>query len=157
MYHRLMFSAGVAAVRPVACAAVLAALGACATLTESTQQQVLVQTVLDHREVAGAGCVLSNDVGKWFIATPGRVTIRKSLKPLHVDCQLGGQAVSGESVQSKQNASLWGNIVLTFGTGLIVDRNTGAGFDYPSTITVILHPAHQGEQRLPAPGGVTVY
>ncbi|WP_255755898.1 hypothetical protein [Massilia sp. erpn] len=156
MYHRLMFSAGVAALRPVACAAVLAALGACATLTESTQQQVLVQTVLDHREVAGAGCVLSNDVGKWFVATPGRVTIRKSLKPLHVDCQLGAQAVSGESVPSKQNAALWGN-VLTLGAGQIVDRNTGAGFDYPATITVILRPLGQGEQRLPAPGGVTVY
>ncbi|UTY60548.1 hypothetical protein HPQ68_00155 [Massilia sp. erpn] len=151
-----MFSAGVAALRPVACAAVLAALGACATLTESTQQQVLVQTVLDHREVAGAGCVLSNDVGKWFVATPGRVTIRKSLKPLHVDCQLGAQAVSGESVPSKQNAALWGN-VLTLGAGQIVDRNTGAGFDYPATITVILRPLGQGEQRLPAPGGVTVY
>ncbi|WP_256081610.1 hypothetical protein [Massilia sp. YIM B04103] len=156
MYHRLMFSAGVAALRPVACAAVLAALGACATLTESTQQQVLVQTVLDHREVAGAGCVLSNDVGKWFVATPGRVTIRKSLKPLHVDCQLGAQAVSGESVPSKQNAALWGN-VLTLGAGQIVDRNTGAGFDYPATITVILRPLGPGEQRLPAPGGVTVY
>lgn len=156
MLSRLKFPAGAAVLRPVACAAVLAALGACATMTESTQQQVLVQTVLDHREVAGAGCVLSNDVGKWFVTTPGRVTIRKSSKPLQVDCRLDAQAVSGESVLPKQNASLWGN-VLTLGAGQIVDRNTGAGFDYPATITVILRPIGQGEQRLPAPGGVTVY
>eukprot|EP01032_Pedospumella_encystans_P035942 gene35942-40649_t len=35
-------------------AAAIAALGGCGTLTEAPNQRVLVQTVLDHREVAGA-------------------------------------------------------------------------------------------------------
>jgi hypothetical protein len=32
----------------------------------------------------------------------------------------------------------WGNILLGGGIGYIVDRNTGAGFDYPPTIIVAL-------------------
>ena len=64
--------------RPAAAAALLPALMAtagCASLTESTQQNVLVQTVLEHREIAGVGCVLYNDVGKWFVTTPARELI----------------------------------------------------------------------------------
>ncbi|NRR32725.1 hypothetical protein HSX11_21380 [Oxalobacteraceae bacterium] len=150
--------------------AALAALAAtlfvagCATLTESTQQQVMVQTIADNREIAGVGCVLYNDVGKWFVTTPARVMIRKSAQPLRVDChKASGNGVDAgiswayEKIESKVNATLWGNVVLTAGAGYLVDRNTGAGFDYPSTLTVIMHPGDAADGR-PAPAaGVTVY
>jgi hypothetical protein len=136
--------------------AMLSTVG-CASLTESTQQNVLVQTVLDHREIAGVGCVLSNDVGKWFVTTPARVTLRKSAGPLRIDCQKEGAAWAYEKVAPKANGTLWGNVILTAGVGYVIDRNTGAGYDYPSTLTVVMRPAVDKDDG-PAPAaGVTLY
>lgn len=112
-------------------------LAGCATLTESTEQYVMVQTVLDHQQVAGVGCVLANDAGRWFVTSPGRVRIRKSTQPLAVDCRLNDVYVY-DQISPKQNSSRWGNILLTAGTGQFIDRSTGAGFDYPGTLTVLL-------------------
>ncbi|HJV02464.1 MAG TPA: hypothetical protein VJ752_18145 [Burkholderiaceae bacterium] len=142
--------------RLAACAC-LALLAGCATLTESTQQDVLVQTILDNHELPGVGCVLYNDVGKWFVTTPARVTIRKSAGALRIDCRKDGGDWAYEKVESKVNASLWGNVVLTAGAGYFVDRNTGAGFDYPSTLTVVMHKGDTGEGLPPPPAGVTVF
>ena len=118
----------------------LCGLGGCATLTGNADQMVLVQTILDNRELTGAGCILSNDVGKWFVTTPGRITIRKSREPLKVDCRKhGSPAVAvDDNIDPKLNASIWGNVILTLGVGYFVDRNTGAGFDYPSVLTIVM-------------------
>jgi hypothetical protein len=131
-------------------------LAACATLTESKEQTVLVQTVLENREVPGAGCVLYNDVGKWFVTTPGHVSIRKSAAPLRVDCRKDGVAWTYDKVDSKLNGSLWGDVAFTAGIGYLVDRNTGAGFDYPATLTIVLRP-DPAEAPRTAPSGTTLY
>lgn len=121
-----------------ACAALAATmLAGCATLTESTEQVVTVQTVLDHQQVSGIGCVLSNDTGRWFVTSPGRVTVHKSTQPLVVDCRRD-DVWAYDQVDPKQNGSRWGNILLTLGAGQYVDKQTGAGFDLPATLTVIL-------------------
>lgn len=130
-------------------------LAGCATLTESTEQYVMVQTVLDHQQVAGIGCVLTNDAGRWFVTSPGRVRIRKSTRPLDVDCRLN-DVYAVDQIGPKQNSSRWGNILLTAGTGQFVDRQTGAGFDYPATLTVLLKrvappPAPAPAAPAPAP------
>jgi hypothetical protein len=136
--------------------AALTLLGGCATLTESTQQQVLVQTILDNREVFGAGCVLSNDVGKWFVTSPGRVIIQKSRMPLRVDCKKEGAGTADEKIASKVNGTLWGNVAFTAGIGYFVDRETGAGFDYPPTLTIVLQKggATPANKAAPAPSPV---
>ena len=120
--------------------ALLLGLGGCATMTGSTDQMVLVQTIQDNRELTGAGCIISNDVGKWFVTTPGRITIRKSRAPLKVDCRKQGSPAiaTDDSIDPKLNGSVWGNVILTLGVGYFVDRNTGAGFDYPSTLTIVM-------------------
>lgn len=118
-------------------AAAAVALGGCATLFDSTEQTVLVRTVLDHQQVSGIGCVLSNDKGRWFITSPGRVTVRKSTQPLVVDCRRE-DVWAFDQIEARQNASKWGNIIFTLGAGQYVDKQTGAGFDLPSTLTVIL-------------------
>ena len=38
-------------------------LAGCATVTDSRPSRLEVHTILDHREVAGVGCVLSNKHG----------------------------------------------------------------------------------------------
>jgi len=129
-------------------------LAGCGTIAGSTDQMVLVQTIYDNRELHGAGCVISNDMGKWFVTTPGRIIIRKSEAPLSVDCKKPGAApvVASEAIDSRVNGSLWGNVILTMGVGYIVDRNTGAAFDYPSTLTIVMQdPARKPAPVMPAP------
>src|SRR4051812_9225149 len=63
-------------------------LSGCVTATvDTTAQQVEVHAILDHREVAGVGCLLANDFGRWFVVAPGRVTVVRSSKPLAVYCK----------------------------------------------------------------------
>lgn len=121
---------------------VLLSMTGCASITGSKLQPVSVQTVQDSQEVAGVGCTLTNDAGKWFVTTPGSVTIQKSTGDLSVDCkkdELSGR----ETVVSKNNTAVWGNIVFGGGIGYVVDRNTGAGFDYPNSITVAVRRVSQ--------------
>ncbi|MYM36527.1 hypothetical protein GTP44_23335 [Duganella sp. FT50W] len=132
-------------------------MAGCASLTESTDQNVLVQTVLDHREIAGVGCVLYNDMGKWFVTTPARITLRKSAGPLRIDCEKSGKAWAYEKVESRADANIWGNLVLTAGVGVYVDRNTGAGYDYPDVLTVVMRPAQPKEDGPPPAAGVTLF
>ncbi|MDL2358429.1 MAG: hypothetical protein QFF03_24540 [Pseudomonadota bacterium] len=131
-----------------------AAMSGCATLTDSNQQEVLVRAVLDHHEVSGVGCVLSNQAGRWFVMAPGRVTIRKSVDDLAIDCKKDGVGATREAVASHvSTANLIGNVALSAGLGYYVDRHSGAGFDYPLTLTVILRPLAGARAPDAEPGG----
>lgn len=128
-----------AIIKRLVAALALAALGGCATLSEPDQQVLLVQTIQDNREVAGIGCVLTNDAGRWFVTSPGRISVRKSAGKLWVDCKRSGYGVGQDVVDSRANAgALMGNVVLTAGLGYLVDKRTGAGFEYPDTLTVLM-------------------
>ncbi len=110
----------------------------CASVTGSKMQPVSVQTIHENKEVAGIGCTLTNDAGKWFVTSPGSVTIHKSTGDLAVDCSKDANTHGHETVVSKSNGAVWGNIIAGGGIGYIIDRNTGAGFDYPNSITVMM-------------------
>lgn len=119
------------------CVAILT-LSGCASITGSKLQPISVQSVSDGQEISGVGCTLTNDAGKWFVTTPGSVTVQKSTGDMAVDCvkdDLRGR----ENLVSKSNGAVWGNIIAGGGIGYIVDRNTGAGFDYPNTVIVVVN------------------
>lgn len=125
-------------------AAAASLLAGCATVTESTQQDIEVRSVLDHREVGGVGCVLSNKNGRWFVTTPGRVSVRKSDDAMTFDCAGPGAGSSVEAVASQYGTGkMIGNAVISGGLGYYLDRRSGAGFDYPATVTVLMK-AQQG-------------
>jgi hypothetical protein len=114
----------------------------CATMTEPLEQQLELHTILEHREVAGVGCVLANKAGRWFVTAPGRVTVTRSAGPLLVDCAREGAGSARELVASRfDTGKLIGNAVVSGGLGYLVDRHSGAGFGYPVTLTVILQKA----------------
>ncbi|WP_091873958.1 hypothetical protein [Massilia yuzhufengensis] len=114
-------------------------LGGCATVSDSPQQQLELHAVLDYREVGGVGCILSNDMGRWFVVAPGRVTVTRSTKPLSVSCKKDGAVVAQEQFGSRADvAGVIGNVVVTAGVGHLVDRYTGAGFSYPQNLTVVM-------------------
>ncbi|MCA1857880.1 hypothetical protein LE190_18405 [Massilia oculi] len=118
-------------------------LGGCATIADAPLQQMLeVHAVLDYQEVAGVGCVLTNDMGRWFVVAPGRVTITRSAAPLVVDCKKAGAASGQEIFGSRPDAmSLIGNAVISAGMGIALDRWAGASWAYPVNLTVLMAPA----------------
>jgi len=116
-------------------------LGGCATVSESPLQQLELHAVLDHQEVGGVGCVLSNDMGRWFVVAPGRITVTRSTRPLTVSCKKEGTGSAVETVGSRADvAGMMGNVVISAGIGHLVDRYTGAGFSYPANLTVLMEP-----------------
>jgi hypothetical protein len=134
-------------------AALAAALSGCATITDSNQQEMLVRAVLDGREVSAVACVLSNPAGRWFVVAPGRVTIRKSVDALSIDCRKEGVGSANGVVASHFSAAnMMGNAVASAGLGYFVDRYYGSGFDYPQELVVLLRaaPAARTPGELPA-------
>ncbi|WP_457840961.1 hypothetical protein, partial [Staphylococcus aureus] len=73
----------------------------------------------------------------WFVKTPGSVTVRKSTADLFVECAKDGVTGQVKAV-SRANNNVWGNVFAGGLIGYAIDRNSGAGFDYPETVTVIL-------------------
>ena len=116
----------------------------CASITGSKLQPLSVQTVLENREISGIGCTLTNDAGKWFVTTPGTVTVQKSTADMSVQCRKDGIGAGNEIAVSKATGSVWGNVLAGGIIGYAVDRNTGAGFDYPSVITVSMRSLTEG-------------
>jgi len=109
----------------------------CASISGERMQPVTVKTVQDNVEIAGIGCTLTNDAGSWFVTSPGSISVHKSTGDLVVDCKKEGLA-GNQTLVSKSNGAVWGNVLIGGGIGYIVDRNTGAGFDYPAAVTVML-------------------
>ena len=127
--------------RPFAVAA-FALLGGCATMSDSPVQQLEVRAVLDYREIGGVGCILSNDVGRWYMIAPGRVTVTRSSQPISISCKKGASASAAEVVQARLDTNkLMGNLVTSAGIGYFVDRHSGAGYGYPAILTVLMQPA----------------
>lgn len=135
-----------------------ALMGGCATMSEPTTQMVMLQTIQDNREIAGVGCVLTNKAGRWFVTSPGRITIQKSVGDLAIDCKKGALASGYEVVASKADTSvLIGNAVISAGLGYFLDKRTGAGFDYPETLVVLMKPAAVADPELGATAANVVY
>ncbi len=126
--------------------AVLAALTGCASITGSKMQTVSVETRGEAGAQAGATCTLANDAGKWFLTSPGSVVVHKSTGDLSIDC-IVKNGFSGSAVAvSRANLAIWGNLVFGGIPGYVIDRYSGAGFNYPVLVTVPM-------QRT-GPGGV---
>lgn len=119
----------------------LSTLTGCASMSGARTQTITVQTVQDHKEVTEAGCILANGVGRWFITTPGKITINKNIDDLTVECSKEDVGTGSETIASTANGGMWGNVLLGGPIGYVVDRKSGAGYDYPQTIVVSLKKA----------------
>jgi hypothetical protein len=111
----------------------------CASITGTTNQSVSVQTrEQGGQEVPGAACELTNNKGKWFVTTPGSVTIRRSNDDMQVLCNKSGLEPGRAGVVSETKGSMFGNIIFGGGIGAIVDHNNGAAYEYPTFIQVLM-------------------
>lgn len=110
---------------------------------EPTTQQLEIHAILDHREVTGVGCVLSNAAGRWFVVAPGRVTVERSRSPLTIDCAREGAGSAVEVAQARDTSlfdtgRLVGSIIARVG-GSHADPYGASGVAYESTLTVLMH------------------
>ena len=128
-------------------ALMLLAISGCASIAGEKTQPITFKTIQDNTEVAGIGCSITNDAGSWFVTTPGSVTVHKSTGDMAVDCKKE-DLFGHETLISKSNGAVWGNILAGGGIGYIVDRNTGAGFNYPDNVTIKLNKV--GDATAPA-------
>ncbi|MDB5989877.1 MAG: hypothetical protein JWQ10_1280 [Herbaspirillum sp.] len=112
-------------------------LSGCASITGSSTQPISVQTKQGSSNVLGVSCTLTNDAGKWFVKTPGSVTVKKSTGDLTVECA-NNDASGRDHVGSTANVNVWGNLLVGGLVGYAVDRYSGAGFDYPKLVTIEL-------------------
>ena len=124
-------------------------LTGCASITESKNQSMSVST----GDVTGAMCTLSNSKGSYYVnSTPGSVMVRNACDQLTVTCKKEGYVPANPaagSIQDKSKGMAWGNILFGGIIGIAVDRNTGAGCNYPQQN--IIFPM----QKVSAEDGVT--
>jgi hypothetical protein len=149
--NRFLFSS---ALGLALCGALSGCVGSGGINANSTDQQVEVHTILDHREVAGVGCLLANDIGRWFVVAPGRVTVTRSSKPLAVYCKRDGVGSADEWWGAHyQSSRLVGNILFSAGLRDYVENN----YAYANTLTVYMRPAKPGEGEAPVDSGSPIF
>jgi len=120
-------------------ASVLTFLSGCASVTGTTGQSISVETRQKNGAVlSGASCELTNSKGKWFLNTPGTAAIRRSNDDMIVICNKDGHAPGTAAVVSETKGMMFGNILLGGGIGAIVDHNTGAAYEYPTLIQIMM-------------------
>jgi hypothetical protein len=123
----------------LASVSVLTFLSGCASVTGTTGQSVSVETRQKNGAVlSGASCELTNSKGKWFLNTPGTAAIRRSNDDMIVICNKDGHAPGTAAVVSETKGMMFGNIILGGGIGAIVDHNTGAAYEYPTLIQIMM-------------------
>ncbi len=112
----------------------------CATVTGGGNSQTIsVNTVNEYGvAVQGAVCNLSNDKGNWKLSSPDQVTITKSDKAMIVRCEKAPSEPGIATVESSVRGALFGNIIAGGLIGAAIDHTSGAGYEYPEFIKVML-------------------
>lgn len=116
----------------------LTSLTGCASIVNGQNQSVSVETRTESGPVSGANCKLSNNKGTWYVTTPGSTTVNRSYEDLAVRCDKTNVEPGLASVKSATKGMAFGNILFGGIIGAGVDMSTGAAYDYPTLITVMM-------------------
>ena len=122
----------------IALVAVTTQIVGCASIVNGQNQSLSVATRSATGPVVGASCKLTNNKGEWFVTTPGSVTVHRSFQNLAVRCEKESQEPGLMSVPSSTKGMAFGNILFGGIIGAGVDIGTGAAYDYPDLITVVM-------------------
>jgi hypothetical protein len=127
-------------VLPWICIMIFAAFASgCASLTGGNVQSLVVTTAQKGgKDVAGADCVVSNDKGNWRVKTPGETSIVRSNKAMTVKCDKEALPTGMATVESTTRGAMFGNILLGGVVGAAIDHTSGAAYEYPTTVRVVM-------------------
>jgi hypothetical protein len=70
--------------------------------------------------------------------TPGSTTINRSNDDMHVICSKSGLEPARAEVVSITKGAMFGNILIGGGIGAFVDHSSGAAYEYPSFIPLVM-------------------
>lgn len=119
--------------------AAAALLGGCASVSGGNVQKMYVQAQQqDGSVVAGADCTLTNDKGTWRLKSPGDSSVVRSNKPIEVKCEKAPLPHGVVSVESGTRAAMFGNIILGGVVGAVIDHSSGAAYEYPEQVRVVM-------------------
>lgn len=113
-------------------------LTGCASIVNGTSQVVSVEARNKSEMVSGASCKLENNKGVFYVTTPGTVTIHRGYQDLSVKCEKENTVPGLAIVKSSTKGMAFGNILFGGIIGAAVDAGSGAAYDYPSLITVLM-------------------
>lgn len=113
-------------------------LTGCASIVNGTNQIVSVETRHNGQPVAGANCSLINPKGSFYVTTPGTLTVSRAYDDLIVKCIKEGMTPGIASIKSSTKPMAFGNIIFGGFIGAAVDAGSGAAYDYPTLISVIM-------------------
>lgn len=126
-------------------------LSGCASIVNGSNQVVSVETRNATEQVVGATCRLQNPKGVFYVTTPGTVTIHRAYDDLQVSCEKSGEEPGVMAVKSSTKGMAFGNILFGGVIGAAVDMGSGAAYDYPTLITVLMGKALSAPTPDPAP------
>lgn len=134
-------------------------LAGCASVTGGNVQKMYVQAMgSDGKVVEGAECRLSNDKGSWQLRSPGETTVVRSNRRMDVHCAKPPLPSGDVSVESTTRDAMFGNLVLGGPVGAVIDHSSGAAYQYPELVQVVMGaygvPPSPTAAR-PAPAAVT--
>ena len=118
----------------------LVLLSGCASIVDGSNQSLSVATISSSGDVPGASCELNSNKGTWFVTTPGSVTVHRGYDALNVKCTKDGYEPAVQMAKSSTKGMTFGNILFGGVIGAGVDMGTGAAYDYPDLITVMMQP-----------------
>ncbi|WP_292932393.1 hypothetical protein [Noviherbaspirillum sp.] len=113
-------------------------LSGCASIVNGQNQVLSVETRYKGEAIAGATCQLDNGKGKFYVTTPGTITVHRAYDDMNVKCEKEGLKPGMAAVKSSTKPMAFGNILFGGVIGAAVDAGSGAAYDYPTLITVIM-------------------
>lgn len=108
---------------------------ACASVVSDDKSTTYIET-----DPENARCELHGQDFKRVINTPNSISLPAEAAPLTIACKAAGYATTTESLDTKADGWIFGNILLGGIVGIVIDAARGAGQKYPPRITVILQP-----------------
>lgn len=123
----------------LAAIAVFASLTGCASIVSGTNQVVSVETHAPAGAVSGASCKLQNEKGVYYVTTPGTVTVHRAYGDMTVTCDKTGLPTTVATFKSSTKGMLAGNILFGGAIGAGVDIASGAAYDYPALLQIMMN------------------
>ena len=112
--------------------------GGCASIVSGTSQVVSVETHQSSTPVPGASCEMVNSKGTYHVTTPGTITINRAYGDLSVNCTKEGMPDGVATVISSTKGMVFGNALFGGLIGVAVDTGSGAAYDYPEVIRILM-------------------
>lgn len=122
----------------VIAAAAATSLTGCASIVSGTNQVMSVETISKTGKIDGASCKLQNDKGVYYVITPGTVNVHRAYGDLSVTCEKTGVPTGLATIKSSTKGMMAGNILFGGFIGAGVDAASGAAYDYPVLLQIMM-------------------